>query len=464
MDKTDKRIIKVLVSLTVMFLSLAVYLSYFQMFRAAEIVKSSYNKRLWASEESVLRGSILDRNGTVLAYSEKGENGQARRYPFGRLYSHVIGYSYREYGKSGLENSYNSYLVNASRNPLEEIAQKITGPSENGNKLVLTIDHELQKKAQKHLSGKKGSIILMNPKTGEIYAMVSNPDFNPANLGESWAEIVEDEESPLLNRSTMGLYAPGSVFKIITATAALENSLGAGYDCKGSIVIDGYELRDYGGKAHGRVDIKKAMEVSCNSAFASLGLELGEDALRGEAEKYMFNEKIPFDLKTKNSVFPAGRMSKAELGATAIGQGKVLVTPLNMLLAVSTIANGGEMVEPHIVKEVVSADGKTIMSIEPKTLKTVTDSLTAQAISEMMVGVVQSGTGKNARIRSVKVAGKTGTAENESEKEHAWFVGFAPADDPDVAVVVVLENMGSTGGASAAPIARDMMTGYFSRK
>lgn len=463
MDNTDKRIIKVLTALTLMFMGLVVYLTYFQVFQASKIVSSNYNKRLWANEESVLRGAIYDRNGSVLAYSEKTENGQSRFYPFGSLYSHVIGYSYREYGKSGLEDSYNKELLNLYKNPIEEIAQKITGPKEKGNDLSLTIDNSLQDKASKYLSGKKGSIILMNPKTGEVYAMVSKPDFNPATLKEDWGDIVENPDSPFINRSSMGLYTPGSVFKIITATAGLENGLSGNYSCKGSIVIDGYELRDYGGSSHGSVDLKKAMEVSCNSFFANMGLELGADKLRDTAQNYLFNEKIPFDIKTKDSIFPEGGMSKPELGASAIGQGKILVTPLNMLLAASAIANDGNIVKPYLVQKVISPEGSVLREATPEILATATDALTAQTIKDMMVNVVESGTGKNAHIRNVKVAGKTGTAENETGREHAWFVGFAPADNPKVAVVVVLESAGSTGGKSAAPIARDMLINALNR-
>lgn len=463
MDKTDKRIIKVLTALTLMFMGLVVYLTYFQVFQASKVVNSNYNKRLWANEESVLRGTIYDRNGSVLAYSEKTESGQSRLYPFGSLYSHVIGYSYREYGKSGLEDSYNKELLNLYKNPIEEITQKITGPKENGNNLALTIDNSLQDKASKYLSGKKGSIILMNPKTGEVYAMVSKPDFNPTTLKEDWEDIVENQDSPFINRASMGLYTPGSVFKIITATAALEKGLSRSYDCKGSIVIEGYELRDYGGNSHGSVDLKKAMEVSCNSAFASMGLELGSAALRDTAQNYLFNEKIPFDIKTKDSIFPEGGMTKPELGASAIGQGKILVTPLNMLLATSAIANDGNIVKPYLVQKVISPEDSVLKETTPEILATATDALTAQTIKDMMVNVVDNGTGKNAHIRNVKVAGKTGTAENETGKEHAWFVGFAPADDPKVAVVVVLESAGSTGGKSAAPIARDMIISALNR-
>ncbi|KXG73597.1 peptidoglycan D,D-transpeptidase FtsI family protein [Thermotalea metallivorans] len=460
MDQESKRIIKVLVMMGTLFISLVIYLSYFEIFRASAIVTNSYNKRQWLNEEYVLRGKIVDRNGKTLAYSEKVEEKQIRHYPYGNVYSHIIGYSDKEYGKSGLEASYNNELLNINAsNPILQITENITGAKEQGNNLILAIDHELQNYARQLLGSKKGAMIVMNPQNGEIYAMVSKPDFNPSTLKENWEEIVEDKDSPLLNRAAMGLYTPGSVFKIITAAGALQQEgIDTTYQCEGSVNIEGYILRDYKGIAHGKVDLEEAMAESCNVAFSQIGLQLGEERLKDVSEKFMFNKAIPFDLKTKSSIFPSkGLMTKPELGATAIGQGKVLVTPLNMAVAVSAIANDGVMMKPILVKEVISPDGKTLKINYPQALARVSSSLIAQEIKNMLVKAVDEGTGKNARIRNIAVAGKTGTAENETGKEHAWFVGFAPADNPQVVVVVVLENIGSTGGKSAAPLARDMM-------
>ncbi|AOT69095.1 peptidoglycan D,D-transpeptidase FtsI family protein [Geosporobacter ferrireducens] len=460
MDIESKRIIKVLIALCTLFVGLIVYLSYFETFQAARIVTNSYNKRQWLNEEYVLRGTITDRNGKALAYSEKIEDKQVRQYKYGSLYSHVIGYSSKEYGKAGLEASYNSQLLNISdNNPLLEIRDKITGPREKGNNLRLTVIHELQTSAEKQLRGKKGAIVVMEPKSGEILAMVSKPDFNPATLREDWEEIVEDKDSPLLNRAAMGLYTPGSVFKVITATAAMQQpDLPKTYRCEGSTNIEGYILRDYQETAHGEVDLEKALVESCNVAFSQIGINIGEDALREEAERYMFNREIPFALITKSSQFPNKElMNKPELGATAIGQGKLLTTPLNMALAASAIANEGKMVKPVLVKEVISPEGRTVKSSSAETLSRVCTPMVAEQLTAMMIQAVEKGTGKNARIQNIKVAGKTGTAENETGKAHAWFIGFAPADNPKVAVAVVLENVGSTGGKSAAPIAREMM-------
>jgi peptidoglycan glycosyltransferase len=459
MDKELKRMIRVFVSICILFIGLIVYLTYFQVFTASSIKNNSYNKRLWIDEENIKRGMILDRNGKILAYSEKEGDSMKRHYNYGRLYSHVIGYSFREYGKAGLESSYNNELLNLSENAQLNEIKKIVKPNSEGNTLKLTIDHGLQQYASDLLEGKKGAIVLMNPQTGEIYAMVSKPDFNTNKLKEDWKSIVEDPDSPFLNRATMGLYAPGSTFKVVTSVAALESSnIDYTIDCEGSVNINGYTLKDYNGKPHGKLNLEEALVKSCNVYFSQLGLQVGKDKLGEVSEKFMINKKIPFDLPTKKSTFPFNSvMEKTEIAASSIGQGKILVTPLNMAMIASAIANRGVMVEPVLVKEVISPEGEIVKSNDTKELSRATDTFTANEVKNMMVEVVQRGTGKNARINNVRVAGKTGTAENPTGKAHSWFIGFVPAEDPKLAISVVLESEGSTGGVGAAPIAKQLM-------
>ncbi len=459
MNKENKRIVVVLTGLCLMFISLIVYISYFQIFEAEAIKNNSYNKRLWINEESILRGSIYDRNGKTLAYSEKIDDTYKRYYIYGRLYSHIIGYSYREYGKSGLELQYNNTLLNINENAAINEIKNIVAPTTEGNSIKLTIDHELQAKARTLLKGKKGSIVAMNPSTGEIYAMVSLPDFDVANLKADWKTITESPDSPLINRATQGLYPPGSTFKLITTIAVLNTAnLEEYYNCTGSTNINGYVFKDYQGKAHGNIDLRQALIKSCNTYFATKSIEIGKDRIGNTAERFMINNNIPFDLPIKSSQFPfKENLDKTDIAAAAIGQGKVLVTPLNMALIVSGIANEGQIVKPILVKEIISKNNKILKKNTTEVLSQGTDSITANKLKDMMVDVVKSGTGKNARIKNIKVAGKTGTAENSSGKSHAWFVGFAPADEPKIAIAVILEEEGSTGGKSAAPIARDIM-------
>jgi peptidoglycan glycosyltransferase len=458
MNSEHRRIVLVLIALCIVFTGLIGYMSYFQAFKAEAIKMNSYNKRLWINEENILRGSILDRNGKILVYSEKHDETMRRYYKYGSLYSHIIGYSYREYGKAGLELSFNNYLLNINDNSALDELINIVAPRTIGNNLELTIDHGTQERARNLLKGRKGSVVAMNPKTGEVYAMVSLPDFDVSTLRDDWGIISEDPNSPLLNRATQGLYTPGSVFKVIT-TAAILNTPGINqeYLCKGTTTIDGYPFKDYQNKAHGELNLKNALAYSCNTYFTEKALAVGENKLRETAEGFMFNNNIPFDLPVKSSSYPKGNIGDTDLAASGIGQGKVLTTPLNMAMVASAIANNGEVVKPILVNQVVSSTGKLVKSFNTETLSQGIDSMKAAEIKEMMIEVVKKGTGKNSSIKNVQVAGKTGTAENPSGKSHAWFIGFAPAEDPKIAIAVVLEEDGSTGGSSAAPIARDLI-------
>jgi len=458
-NKEIRRIIVVLVVICILFVSLVVYLTYFQVFKAESVKMNSYNKRLWINEEKILRGSIIDRNGKILAYSEKDGQTYKRVYNYGSLYSHIIGYSYREFGKSGLELKYNNELLNISKSTALNELKNIVAPTTEGNTLKLTIDHHLQEYSRSLLQGKKGAIVAMNPITGEIYSMVSMPDFNPSALRENWANIVEDENSPLLNRATSGLYQPGSTFKVVTTIAIIEEGkAGEKYNCVGSKTIGGAPFSCYKKTSHGAVDLKEALVKSCNLYFSEMGAEIGLEKLEEVAERLYMNKEIPFDLSVSKSSFPTRiNMDKASIAAASMGQGEVLITPLNMAMIASAIANNGKMVKPILVKEVISPEGKIVKVNDTEILSTGTDVLTANEIKNMMVEVVQRGTGKNARIGGVKVAGKTGTAENHTGKDHAWFIGFAPADDPKVAVAVILEEEGSSGGTAAAPIARNII-------
>lgn len=461
MNTENKRIITVLFVLCLLFISIIIYLSYFEVFMASSIKKNSYNKRQWLDEEEILRGRIYDRNQNLLAYSTKEKGGQQRHYKYGSLYSHIIGYSTRTHGKEGLEKTYNSPLLNLSDyNSINELKKAFTflHKEQKGNNLVVTIDHRLQEYTKGLLGQQKGSIVVMNPKNGEIYSMVSYPDFNPNTLNETWESIVENEDSPLVNRATTGLYTPGSIFKIIPASSALEQeNINTNFNCTGQVNIDGYILKDYKGTAHGKIDLKESLVKSCNVAFSQIGLELGQKNLEEIAERFMLNHKIPFDLDTKSSIFPRSKMSQADLGASSIGQGKILVTPLNMAMMVSTIANNGDMIKPILVKEILNSEDHTLEKYEPEVLSQAIPPEIANNIKDMMVEVVNRGTGKNAKLSSIQVAGKTGTAENNKEKAHSWFVGFAPADNPQVAIAIVLENSGSTGGSLAAPMAKKII-------
>jgi penicillin-binding protein A len=454
---SNKRIIHLIIVISLLFLSIIGYLTYFQIFRSSAIVQNPYNKRQWAREDNTLRGTIFDRNAVILAETHIEEGVPVRKYPHQNIYSHIIGYSYKQYGRAGLEAYYNDELMALTKeSPVARLREQISGEMVKGNNLVLTIDHEIQKAAEKHMKGKTGAAAVLNPMTGEILALVSKPDFNPNTLIADWPNLVNNEESPLLNRSISGMYPPGSTYKTVITAAVLENLdiVDPNYEDRGSITIDGYTLSNYDKKAHGLLDLKKSLVLSSNVNYARMSVGLGREIITEISTRFFMDKSVGGDLPIKQSRFSYGNsMGPTDLAAVGIGQGKLLVTPIHMALVASVFANEGLMVTPGIVREVQNPQGRVLQRMSINETRVVSSEI-ANEVKNMMTAVVDQGTGKNARISGIKVAGKTGTAENPSGESHAWFIGFAPADHPRMAVAVILEKEGRTGGAAAAPIAR----------
>jgi peptidoglycan glycosyltransferase len=408
---------------------------------------------------AILPGNIQDRRQEVLVNTKSThrEDGTATYYrqyaPNSRYAAHVIGS--KKYG-IGAEALYIRYLLGYNNNLFERIYQKAFLEQEVGNNVILTIDMRLQKFISDAMGSYKGSVVLMNPKNGEVLAMVSQPAFNPAKANE------EPEEESLLNKASYGKYPPGSILKVVTAAAALESMEGIEeytVECNGSTDINGVVINCYDKQVHGRVNLSRAMEVSCNAYFAKLSLDLGWKQLKETGEDFGFNEDFLFsDIKTAGSVLPLTRNTdKEELAWSGIGQGRVLVSPLHMALVASSIANGGAMPEPRLIYGIQTRNGNIHLQPEKRTLKKTVSPETAEALKNSMIAVVENGTGKRARTKGMLIAGKTGTAEVQADKgPHAWFIGFAPADNPSLAIAVVLENAG-TGGGKAAPLAGNIL-------
>jgi peptidoglycan glycosyltransferase len=356
-------------------------------------------------------------------------------------------------------------LGQGSPQSFKSLASKLVGSSKKGDSLVLTVDSRLQRAATDALGEQRGSVVAMDPKTGAVLALVSYPTFDPnvtvplegRNTEEEWTALNADPESPLINRATTGLYPPGSSFKVVTSAAALSLGvvhLASPFDCKGRLVVQGFTIYDFNRRGHGLLDFERALIVSCNVTFSQVGLRLGAEALVRYAELFGFNTVIPFELPVaKSHIQSAGSMDKVALASSAIGQAQDLATPLQMALVASGVANGGALMQPYLVDEVRDYNGKIIRQFSPKLWGRVTSRETAHTLTDIMVKVVEEGTGIRARINGVDVAGKTGTAEIEGKEPDAWFIGFAPAYDPKVAVAVLLEQ-GGEGGVTAAPIAR----------
>lgn len=453
-----------------LFISLVVYLTYFTVYERDQLIQSAYNRRLWEQEEKVIRGTIYDRMGKPLADTVMEGDTKKRIYPGGKAVGPLVGYSDRQLGRAGLENVLNGELLGITeKDPMILLRQKILGSSNKGNDVYLTLDYELQKRAYDMFGNRRGALVAMEPKTGAILALVSSPGYDPSNLKAEWDNLLKDPEKPLINRATQGLYPPGSVFKIVTLAAALKYNPDIEtrtFYTPGYAKINGSIIRDYEGFSPGEYDLAGALRYSSNSVFVQIAKEVGKDNMISMAEDFGLNSKLSADIPVAISKFPNIPLvsGDVELAEDSIGQGKVLVTPLQIAQITSIIANGGKKITPHILSKLVSSIGVT-KSLEPKLgeKKSILTRQVARKINALMVDVVDNGTGRSAAINGVKVGGKTGSAENPHGKTHAWFTGFAPAEDPKIAVAVIVENAGS-GGRNAGPIAREVMLDYLNKK
>ena len=460
--KVNKRIIVLLCFVSLLFLSQIGYLSYWAIFRASSVASMSYNKRNWASNNNVLRGGIYDRVGTPLATSTRDANkNQKRKYPFAKSYAHIIGYNSQVYSQTGLENTYNDLL--SGKDPISKTVN-IIAEQARGADLTLTIDNNLQQVAYKAMGDKVGSIVALNPYTGEVLAMVSTPSFNinEEELTQNWNKYINNKNNPFFSRATNGLYQPGSTFKTVVGTSYLENlGIPNDYNDTGKITIHGKDFKNYGNHKYGKVNFFSAFAKSSNTAFATWGSKLGGTKLRETAEKFGFNKPDKFDIALSTSKYPDKKMDLADVAASSIGQWEVQATPLQMAKVASIVANGGINISPYLVEYAKASNGTTAYQHTSKNRSRVMTTDTNRKMKKAMSAVVEYGTGTGAGIAGITAAGKTGTAENEkSRQEHAWFIGYAPADNPKIAFAILHEYSGKTG-ASLVPIANKLIAEYF---
>lgn len=421
---------------------------------------SQYNTYLKTIKSGVTPGNLYDRNGFLLA-TTNAETGQ-REYPadetLRRAMAHAVGNS-RGDVMNAAETFLTEYLYGANMSYLQRLRQTLEGGL-RGDDVTLTLDSGLTAYiASIFPQGKNGAVVVMNYKTGEIYAMNSFPGFDPAS-----DEAVSIQQS--LNRATRWLSAPGSTFKIVTLAAALENIPDAQervYQCEGELSFPGYTrvVRDYGSAHHGALTLRQAFTQSCNSTFASLALELGDKALRRAAASFGVGDNFTFrDLVVENSSIAASdrELLGPDLAWTGAGQNQLALTPLHMCMIASAIANDGVMMEPRLLMRVTTPDGQTRLGFETNVYRTALPADKAQTIRAYMRDVVLAGTGRSAQVRGLSICAKTGTAEIDGQKDdNAWFVGFIEDANQPVAVCVVVANAG-TGGSVAAPIAQKIFT------
>lgn len=459
--------------ITYVFLSLFIclmgYMVYFQVVRSEDFINSPYNKRQDSFAARIIRGEIRSADGKVLAQTNRDEAGnETRYYPYGNLYAHVVGFSSN--GKSGLESSMNFNLLRSHSFILERMVNEIKGEKSVGDNVITTLDSRLQEAAYNALGGYNGGIIVMEPSTGRILAMVSKPDFDPNTISANWEYFTAEDsgESVLLNRVTQGMYPPGSTFKILTTLEYVRENpdYGSfGYECTGSISSGETTIHCSGNQVHGTLDLKSAFAKSCNSAYASIGLTLDQTRFTELCNSLLFNQTLPGNLGAKASSFSLDASSGDSLVMqTSIGQGETLVSPYHMALLTSAIANNGVLMRPYLVDHTENENGVEVKAYKPAEWGTLFSEEEAALLQEYMKEVVAGGTGAKLSGASYTAAGKTGSAEfsNNKGESHSWFVGYAHQEGKtDIAVAIIAER-GGTGSAVAVPAAKQIFDTYFS--
>ena len=405
------------------------------------------------------RGSIVARDDTPLAVTRGGK----RIYPLGTLLAHTVGYASTRYGTSGLEDAFDRVLTppRGPGDPFEQFVDIVTGTHrpQRGSDVVTTIDLDVQRALVAGLAPyDRAAGVVLDPRTGAVLAMASVPDFDPNALDAEFPRLSTDRRSPLLDRAISGLYPPGSTFKIVTAADALDAgvvTLGTTFDDSGGLAVGSFTVRNDEEERTGRQDLTGAFALSSNVDFARIAIDVGVDRWFAYADRWQLGVSPQFDLPVSlDRLPPKAEVTPSILAQLGFGQAALLVTPLRMALIGATIAADGNLPRPFIVRRI--AQRRTAPATRPEVVGQPIARQTANDVRDMMVAVVERGTGTAAALPHVSVAGKTGTATNPHGKSHAWFVAFAPARSPRVAIAVVIENAGY-GGAIAAPVAKRVL-------
>jgi len=441
----------------VLFAVLALRQVWLQVVVGPKLSANQYNPRHAAI--AVGRGSILASDGTPLAISHGGK----RTYPQGALVAQAVGYASARYGTSGLEDAYDRVLTahTDAVDPLSQLAQILAAKrgAPRGADVVTTLDLTVQNALVAGLSRHaRAAGIVLDPRTGAVLALASVPSYDPNKLDRLWPSLVKDPASPLLDRSTGGLYPPGSTFKIVTAADALDAGVitpQSTFSDYGGFTVGNFTVHNDEEEVTGTQDLAGAFALSSNVDFAQIALKIGVDTWFQYVQKWGLGQPEDFDIPVTRDRLPAKKdVYSGILAQLGFGQASLLVTPMRMALIDATIAHDGSTPRPYLVRRIAGSD--TGIATRPETLAQPISADTAHAVRDLMVGVVKRGTGTAARLPDVTVAGKTGTATNPHGRSHAWFVAFAPAEAPRVAVAVVVENVGY-GGTYAAPIAREVL-------
>ena len=474
-------------TLALAFATLAGWAGYWQVARSQELSSAPDDPAVIAAARQAPRGTIRDRHGEVLASNKLDANKEPFRVYPDRSMTPVIGYASRQYGLAGLELTYDAQLSGLRRaDPVADMLTKFQSERYDPQDLALTISLALQKAALRGLGDDRGAVVMLDPRTGEVLALASNPTFNasplanPATASATWQNLNADKSHPLLPRATQGLYVPGSIMKIVTEMAGLDSGAITPSTTfkqqpaaeQTGLLVSGFRIRDGHHPATGdkALDLLEATEVSCNIYFALAGLRTGGAALDATARRLGFYSPIPFDLPTKASQLtngsgrlPGGFLDNVELANAAYGQAETLVTPLQMAVVAATVANDGVPLQPRLVQSFTGSSGTTKTSVHElgRVISISDDEIVKAAMERAVEGDLGREFTSGAALNGIPTAGKTGTAQLGGNGEpHSWFIGFAPVDQPRIAIAVLVEN-GGHGAQRAAPLAGELMQMYF---
>ena len=452
---------------TVLLCSMLFYVCDYSAENKEKLINNSYNGRQQILLSQNTRGSIMASDGTVLAKTTTDAQGnEVREYPFSNEFAHVVGYASQ--GRAGVEAMANYYLINSNVSIAEKAKDDASKQKYPGDDVYTTLNTKLQEIAYKSLGVYRGAVVVSDPKTGAILAMVSKPDFDPNSIDQDWKTLVADKDnSELLNRATQGLYPPGSTFKIMTSLEYIRENPDTyknyRYNCTGSYTHGQDTIKCFHGEHHGQLDFFGSFAKSCNSSYANISMTLDRSSFKKTLTELMFNSELPLEMNYSKSVaISEETTSDSDIMQLAIGQGTTAMTPIHLNMITCAIANGGDLMKPYLIDHVQTANGKMVKQFEAGEYKRLMTQDEASVLTEMMKGVVQNGTATKLKGLSYTAAGKTGSAEysNLTSDSHAWFTGFAPADDPKICVTIIIEKAGS-GGEYAVPVAKRIFDAYF---
>ncbi len=457
----NKSIIRATYVFAGLFLLMVLYFSYYLVFKSDEHMNNSYNKLADRLSETTIRGTIYGNDGEVLAETKNDEDGnEYRYYPYNDLFCHAVGSI--DYGKYGIESLYNYQLLSTDISWISKMFDDIQGEKYQGNNIITTFDVKLQQKAYEAMSKYKGAVVVMEADTGKVLTMLSNPSYNPNEAKENWDTISQDENSPILNRATLGLYTPGSIFKLFTLEEYLEegnNAEGYSFTCNGVVSIADQTIGCANMQKHGTIGLLESFADSCNGAFINIGQNISVSGLNDLCDRLLFNNELPIGFLHRQSSFSLNEDDDEFLKAqTYFGQGETLVTPMHMALICSAISNDGVLMKTMFVEKIENAYGSTVEKYEPEEYEQLFTKQQAETLKTYMRSVVETGTAvKLNQYENLTVYGKTGTAQiNNNESANSWFIGFAQGGEKKYAIAVVCEEV-SENTSPAVTVARDVL-------